>query len=291
MKVVAIIGTYNPQQNKFMECYNSLKDQVDKVIVTDNSEQISDFISNIGEIVYIKNHNQGIAKAQNKAIKKAQQINADFIVFSDQDSIFEKKYVSGLIDLYSKIGDKKFAAITPFIIDEKSNQQILFVKRWTIFKIKFDMPNNDTEFFDVYEAINSGFFVKVSCFKDIGLFREELFLDWVDFEWCWRAKQKKFNIYGTKNAKLIHELGQKKKFFMGKSFTLNHDYRYYYIIRNGIFLSLKSDFNIFLKLNIFFNTLKYLIGFLLFSNNKFDLYKLLLLAISNGIKGKMGKMQ
>ena len=290
MKVVAIIGTYNPQQNKFIKCYNSLKDQVDKVIVTDNSEQISDFINNIGDIIYIKNHNQGIAVAQNKAIKKAQQINADFIVFSDQDSIFEKKYVSKLLELYSKISDKKFAAITPLIIDEKTNQQILFVKRWTIFKIKFDISKQDIQYFKVYEAINSGFFVKVSCIKDIGLFREELFLDWVDFEWCWRANHKKFNIYGTKNAKLIHELGQKKKPFMGKTFTLNHDYRYYYIIRNGIFLSLKTDFNLFLRLNIFFNTLKYMIGFLLFSNNKFALYKLFVLAVSNGIKGKMGRL-
>ena len=289
MNVVAIIGTYNPDEKKFFYCYNSIKDQVDQVIVADNSEQKNDFIINIDKIDYIKLYNQGIAKAQNEAMKKALHTNPDFIVFSDQDSIFETNYISKLIELYDKIGDKKLAAITPFIIDDKTKEQLLFVKRKSIFRIKFDIADKEIDFFRVNEAINSGLFVNVSCLKDIGLFDEKLFLDWVDFEWCWRAQKKRYNIYGTKIVKLSHDLGNDKKKFMGKNYTLNHDYRYYYIIRNGIFLSLRSNFNVFLKLNILFNTLRYLFGFILFSHNKYTLFKLLMLAIKNGIKGKMGK--
>jgi len=36
---------------------------------------------------------------------------------------------------------------------------------------------------------------------------EDLFIDWVDFEWCWRARKKGYKIIGNANVVITHQLG------------------------------------------------------------------------------------
>ncbi|END16895.1 putative rhamnosyltransferase domain protein, partial [Escherichia coli P0301867.8] len=40
--------------------------------------------------------------------------------------------------------------------------------------------------------MSSGSLTKVDVFKKIGLFDEDLFIDYVDYEWGWRALEKNF---------------------------------------------------------------------------------------------------
>ncbi len=53
-------------------------------------------------------------------------------------------------------------------------------------------------------------------FSDVGLMREEFFVDYVDTEWELRAKTFGLEIYGVFSAQMRHHLGVRPLFFWGK---------------------------------------------------------------------------
>ena len=90
---------------------------------------------------------------------------------------------------------------------------------------------------EVGAIISSGSLIKKYAFHEIGLLDSSLFIDYVDFEWCWRAKYKGYNIYLTKSIELQHQVGYKSIEFLGLSFIRSSSLRYYYQYRNFLWLS------------------------------------------------------
>jgi len=70
----------------------------------------------------------------------------------------------------------------------------------------------------------------------VGLMDEDLFIDHVDSEWCFRAKAKGFQLFGVGGAAMTHALGERRKeiwFLRRRIVTLHKPFRYYYIFRVG----------------------------------------------------------
>jgi len=66
--------------------------------------------------------------------------------------------------------------------------------------------------------------------------REELFIDWVDFEWCCRASQKSFCILSVPGVSIEHRMGNGARKIAGRTVALRNRVRYYYMIRNGFYI-------------------------------------------------------
>jgi GT2 family glycosyltransferase len=60
-------------------------------------------------------------------------------------------------------------------------------------------------------VITSGNLLKVSAFERIGGFREDLFIDSVDFDFCLRLKKSGYRIMRCNQAILYHSLGERKE--------------------------------------------------------------------------------
>ena len=79
--------------------------------------------------------------------------------------------------------------------------------------------------------------VPVSTLKDIGLMKEELFIDYVDIEWCLRAASKKFNFYAIPSATMSHAIGDERKSVLGREISIHSPFlRRYYLARNSIYM-------------------------------------------------------
>lgn len=232
--VCGIIVTYNIG-NDFYKCFNSVRDQVEKVIIVDNGsdEDTTSVLKNIKknnnhvEVIYNK-ENLGIGHALNQGVELALENNFEWILTMDNDSEATNSMVDIMINTYNK-------AISEF----KTNVVSIFPRY--IEKGFYDSNLNEksesrlNEYEGVECEITSGNLLKADIFKKIGGFRDDYFIDYVDHEYCLRMIKNGYSSIRAKDAILLHSLGNsKKKIVAGKTLTYtNHSAsRRYYITRN-----------------------------------------------------------
>ena len=79
--------------------------------------------------------------------------------------------------------------------------------------------------------------LRISAWRKIGGFWDELFIDMVDFDLCWSLKEAGYKILRINNQVLLHEIGHARRvsFFGKDNVVYNHTpQRCYYMIRNTI---------------------------------------------------------
>lgn len=242
MKILTIIITYNPELQTLKKLINSLDSQIidkkiqNNIIIVDNNSNNIDEIINIKlnniEIISL-NDNMGIAYAQNVGLKKAINDRYDFAMLSDQDTAYPNNYISTLVPHITN----EVAAIGSMFIDTNLNRLSGFVQKIDYGAWKIKQPTEGT--YEVKQLIASGKIINVSCIKDIGLMMEELFIDYVDLEWCWRAISRNYKVLINADINLSHKLGNEKANISQKrSYALRSYKRYYFLVRNGVYLSI-----------------------------------------------------
>jgi rhamnosyltransferase len=288
-KVYGVIVTYKPNVEILEKCVNSLVNQVDKLIILDNTPGKFQLLENFRkkqniEIVYL-NDNYGVAHAQNLGIKKALEEGVDFILISDQDTIYPLDYVEKMLECFK---EDKVAAAGPLFIDAHTGKVQFFVKKGLI---GFKKIYPKTGKHEVLQLIASGTIINAKFIPEVGLMKEELFIDWVDMEWCWRAVKKGYKIIGNADVVIKHFHGEKSKKFLTKNITLKSCIRNYYTIRNGIYLALYSNvLDGYRRILLFLKTFRNIFLFSLLSNNFLLNLKYTLKGFYHGLIGKLGKL-
>lgn len=288
MNIIAIIITYNPVTADLEKVISSLLPQVRKIIIVDNGSVNIDDFSLPQKVELIKlNENKGIATATNVGLKRAIELKADFVITSDQDSVYPDDYVDNFLKAYSKFDDKNVAAYVP-VFYEKNSQSIkpVYVKKHGF--IKKIPQKKDFQF--VYQAIASGMIIKVSSLQTVGFMNEDLFIDSVDFEWCWKVFYCGKKILSMRNLKLTHSLGNKNMKILNKDISVHSLQRYYYITRNTAYLSFHCPYISFsVKLQLFIKSILYVFGYSLLSKEHFKVLKILIEAFKDGLCKSMEK--
>ena len=130
--------------------------------------------------------------------------------------------------------------------------------------------------------MTSGTIVPRHVFEDIGLMDENLFIDYIDYEWCLRARDHRYKIYTASELILIHKLGDKSINFglFKKPFHLNN-IRHYYIIRNALILINRSYTPLLWKIKHFFKTAYRIPIYILYSTDKIQKALLIFRAIKD----------
>lgn len=217
IKVAGIVVAYNIDKKEILNNIYTYINFVDEVIIVDNSDNMGNLkdLEKVEKIKYINLiGNEGIAKALNKGIEYAIQNKYDFVLTMDQDS----KFGNNLIDIYINYLDDKTAIYSPNYIIERKKER----------KSKKDVQ-------EVYWTMTSGNLVNLELYKIIGKFREDFFIDGVDYEYCLRTRKKGYKIIQCNNAKLIHCPGitrTKKILFKEYKYGYMSPIRMYYQIRN-----------------------------------------------------------
>lgn len=294
-KTTAIMVTYFPNNQIITKTLKSIMKQVSKLLIIDNTPNGSNVFKNHKLLdrknnvkLITLNENVGIAKAQNIGIKRALEDKADFILLSDQDTFYPDNYIAKMLEAYSKIANKeKVAAIVPDFAElNRGGERQGFVLFDSIFS-KSIYPQSGCH--EITQAIASGEIIPSEMFNYIGFMDEELFIDWVDFEWCWRARAKGYKIVGCADVVIEHFLGDVVKKVGLKSYSIRSPIRDYYIIRNAIHLALRSEYITFgMRLNILMKSVKYIIGFTILGKPHWKHFIYSLKGFYHGIIKKLG---
>lgn len=237
-KVICVLVLYNPNINLLSKVISAILPQVDLLWISDNSTRpLSLNLDDFPCIKYKKMPgNIGIAAAQNYGIKYAIDNNFDYLFFLDQDSISPKNIINELLKQYHFLDSNSVivGAVGPRAFNRCENKEYQG-------SVKKGKKIND-ELTEVSELISSASLIAVSNFKKAGLMDEELFIDGVDHEWCWRANSKmngRFFIVET--VKLSHHLGEGDRYFLWKKVPIPTPFRTYYQFRN-YFILLRRDY-------------------------------------------------
>jgi rhamnosyltransferase len=288
MKAIVIYVTYNANFDLFRKSIKSIDTQTDRIIIIDNTPNKDKNLEKIKnaniEIIYLEN-NLGIAKAQNIGIKKALEYGYDYVMLSDQDTIYPNNYINNMLKVFN-IYDN-VAAVGPRYMDCNKNSSDGFISlKPIIFKQIF--PKNGKH--EVMQLISSGKIINLKYLNDIGLMEEKLFIDWVDLEWCWRARKKGYKIIGNADVIIEHRLGNISKDIGYREVNLRNPIRHYYITRNAFYLSIRNkNLDIFHKLTLFLKSFRYIIGYPILSKPHEENLKFVLLGLYHGLCGKVGK--
>lgn len=293
--VCGILVTYNPNIVFFKRQINVLVQQLDYLIVIDNSSELQKKIQDIvlltsGSVVFEKlEDNLGLGAAQNNGIKKAIDLSATHIVLFDQDSLIEHGFIDGLLQAEAVLvmTGKNVGAVGPVFYDPNNNVDYLatvytgpFLKR-----VPLDKLNSEVE---ATFVIASGCLIRMEALNQIGLMNEQLFIDYIDVDWSLRAKHAGFNVYMTSRAKMAHTVGDRRATILGRTISIHSPLRRYYLIRNSFFM-LRQDYIPFgYKLReVVFNLLRFLTGLAFSTERKKYLYYTFW-GIRDGIVGVFG---
>ncbi len=264
--IIAGIVLYNPDPVRLKENIEAIRTQVEMIVLVDNASSDKNYLSVIDsdKIVLVKNtKNEGIAFALNQILQFAYDAGYGWVLTLDQDSVATDGMIQGL----SKFLSHSVGIVCPYIKDRN-------------FKRYFDDLDYDVR--EVKVCITSGSLTNVEAWKDVGGFDNYLFIDWVDWDFCYSLTEKGYKILQTRRACLLHELGEKTKYFHVGSHELfllhRTPKRYYYIARNDIIIAKKHKKEHILSHLLF--TIKSMLVVILFEKNRYRN----LCAFINGIK-------
>lgn len=268
-KICAGIVLYNPDIDRLKENIEAIVEQVQVVYLQDNGSSnishVEEFIKKQNKVILLKNPtNKGIAWALNRLCERGLKDGFDWILTLDQDSVCPENMISSF-ECYLKNTDM----LCPKIVDR--NYGLL------------DGSNLETEI--VKECITSGCLLKLQSWEKINGFDEVMFIDGVDFEFCYRLGKAGMKILRVNGIILYHEIGNisTRKFFGLRVIVKNHSsFRKYYISRNIIYMARKRK-NILLIIKGILQEIKLLGIVLLYEEDKKNKIISILKGICDGI--------
>jgi rhamnosyltransferase len=204
------------------------------IFLVDNS---LNFDPSYGElnINYIHNYNNnGLAGGLNAGIKCAIKNGSEFLLLLDQDTILKietlKEYFSESTRL---LEDKKIACCGPSFIDIKFGKKHGFAN-YGFLKINAK-PTHESAVSCLY-LMTSATMISKDVFNVVGLMDESLFIDYIDVEWCLRARSRGYNILGLSEFEFLHNVGDSVKNILWLKVPVHNKFRLYYQTRNFIYL-------------------------------------------------------
>lgn len=216
------IVTYNPDILRLRENLLSVVDQVDTVVVVDNGSSnfgdVSVLLSEFPDVELVPNSfNGGIAKALNQIILWAES-SRSWVLLLDQDTVAS----SGMVQLLEAHIRPEVGIVAPTVVDR------------SVAHISPAASNVSEENY----GITSGSLCSIAAWRSANGYDEQMFIDFVDFDFCLRIRQLGYKILREPRAVILHELG---KITRHGPFTAYHysAFRSYHMARDMIYYARK----------------------------------------------------
>ncbi|MFB4356459.1 glycosyltransferase family 2 protein [Pantoea sp. BS_4] len=278
-----IIVFYHPEIEN-VETARRLSEKYDVVIV-DNSEKPQNYTLPSATVINL-NGNQGIATALNKGLTYLIEKNYEFAFLLDQDSEPEDDLIVSLIE-YIESTDEKTCLVSPSYFDNAINKNAEFIvcEKDRIVR----QPAVGNEPIQASYVITSGSMIRLSTIQHIGFMLDKLFIDFVDIEWCLRARHAGYQIVGLPWLKMSHEIGGKPVKVLNRTYVNHSPIRHYYYFRNVFhLLRMKHIHSQWKKMEVIKLAPRFLV-YAFFTEKPLQHTSHMLKGIWDGICGRSGK--
>lgn len=176
MSIAIAIVAFNPTLNTRQRLADVSNLGLD-VYVYDNTDSQSEIDMDISRVKYFGNgKNIGLSKGMNFLFKKAFESGHDWVIFFDQDTVYNKETID---------------YITDFLEFNRETIGNFFCLQFAD-DLGFKTASNNIESRQI--VINSGTAFNLEKLNNIGWMNETYFVDLIDYEVCFRAKLKRWKI-------------------------------------------------------------------------------------------------
>ncbi len=231
-RVCGIIVTYHPDAD-LPQHIAALRGQVGGLVVVDNrsTDDERDWLRGLAQqhaFTLIENtDNMGIGTALNQGVRWAVAHGGfEYVALFDQDSEVHAGFIDNMMScLFAKPASEKVAIVAPRIHNRNTGAQ--------------DGPRTSKK--NRYlVAQTSGSLMPLRVFASEGWFKEDFFIDYVDYEYCLRVITAGWAIRYCGDASISHVPGNSRRhtlFGIYLTTTLNYSpIRQYYSMRNGVWV-------------------------------------------------------
>lgn len=289
-QICAAIVTYNIGES-LHRCVNAINNQVGHVLIVDNGSgeatrrEFEKLAASDSVTLILNERNEGLARAYNQAVEWACSKGFQWILTLDHDSEATPGMIDELVrghDALQRAGIRNIAIMAASPFDLNSQQHLYYPPR----------ENGGLPLWDG-EVISSGSLIRLGVFDIVGMFNEDLFIYFVDIDFCKRLVGAGFGAYICPEAVFLHQEGRKKRH---KFLWIDRYYDHYgkaaryYITRNTIYVMRKlrlsrSDFKVLIR-RLWTDH----INILLFDKERLPILWFSLRGLVDGFRCKVGPM-
>jgi rhamnosyltransferase len=175
----AIIVTYHPDLKEVETLISRIRRQVGLIVIVDNGSGDSAELRKLATEFLPLGRNFGVATAQNTGIRLALARGFRFVLLFDHDSLPSRDMVPKLRAAFDSLSEQgvRVAVIGPNYYERNSGRLSEGIYK-------------ETDPIKVKMLISSGALFCADALRDVGPMLDELFIDYIDSEWCMRATRK-----------------------------------------------------------------------------------------------------
>jgi rhamnosyltransferase len=300
-RVCAVVLTYQPNVSSLVALLQCIVPQVDTVLLVDNGSSATIRSALVGALpafpsvrTVMLEDNVGVGAGHNRGISLALQEGFPFVVILDQDSTPATDMIARLRLGYETAsrGGTRVAAVGPRFVQKLTGDEAPFIRLGLLRFRKVSCKSEPSGLVRADFLISSGSLIPQEAFREVGLMREDLFIDQVDTEWFLRARQQGWQMYGVCAARMEHALGDKTlRVWIGRwrEIPLHSPLRHYYSFRNSIYLYLRTRYPLRWKLADGYRLTGMLVIFTLLLPDRFAHLRMMLRGAWHGVLGRLGR--
>ena len=200
----AIVTLYHPKKETG-ESLKALGKQIDRLILSDNTPGADnrEMFAEIPNAVYLANGaNLGLAAGINRGLDTKEARESGWVFFFDQDSHVPEGHIATMVQDWETLAEThRIGLLGPRFYDEITgtyNADAI---------LDASVEESGSPYVPIGQMITSSMMTTWEIMKEIGFWNEELFLDYGDYDLCWRLAAAGYELFITRNVLLKHRLG------------------------------------------------------------------------------------
>ena len=223
-RVAAIYTIYHPDDG-FRHRIRHVVERCTLSVVVDNTPGGHRFATGTTEglTVLQDGHNKGLGAALNAGLEEALRQGCEAVVLFDQDSSPHPEFIDALFEGLAAAGPRTI--VGPLLVDDADA----------------DAPappsGGSPDLDDVTCLATSGMCFRLDGLQPSDRFTEDFFLDFVDFDWCWRLREQGWRICRLRSLPMPHRLGLAQRSFLGLTYHVPAPFRHYFQFRDALKLA------------------------------------------------------
>lgn len=237
--IAAVVVTFFPDA-KVVGRLVALARECARVIVVDNGSgpEARAWLAGEGVELIALGENRGLATALNVGLVRALELGFGWAVTFDQDSTPQP----GMVEALWRTRQNSAAPGRVAVVGPRLREEIVARTdhRWVVRHERWSwgfrrVPCEGTDLAGVAFVITSGSLTDLRVYREIGPMDDALFIDYIDHEYCLRARRAGYEVLVSAEAWLVHNFGAQREYRVAGRVvrpTFHSALRLRYIARN-----------------------------------------------------------